>query len=55
MHGGFGWVGLATQPSTLSGTDDEYRPKCGVTLCGWGVKSGMVHSFPVVDKRVGDR
>jgi len=27
-----GWVGLATQPPTLSGTDKEYRPKCGDTL-----------------------
>ena len=27
-----------------------------VTLCGWGVKAGMVHSFiPLVDKRARGR
>jgi len=28
-----------TQPSTLSGAENEYWPKCR-----WGVKAGMVHS-----------
>ena len=31
-----------TQPRTLSGTGNEYRPKC-CELCGCGVKAGMVH------------
>jgi len=41
-----------TQPPTLSGTGNEYQPKCGMTLCGWGVKAGMAHSARHVDKRV---
>ena len=31
-----------TQPSTLSGTEMS-TGKNAVTLCGWGVKTGMVH------------
>jgi len=31
-----------TQPSTVSGTQNEYRPKCAVTLCGWKAKAGMI-------------
>jgi len=29
-----------TQPSTLSGMEIEYRPKCGDAVRLWGVKAG---------------
>jgi len=42
-----------TQPPTLSGTGNEYRPKCRsvMMLYGWGVKSERF--IPFVDKGVG--
>jgi len=41
-----------TQPPTLCGTRNEYRPKCGDAL--WlGVKAGWL--IPLMDKRVGGR
>jgi len=43
----------STQPPTLSGTGNEYRPKCGDALRP-GVKAGMF-LIPVVDKRVGGK
>jgi len=33
-----------TQPPTLSGTGNEYRPKCGNALRPW-IKGRMVHSI----------
>jgi len=39
-----------TQPSTLSGTENEYRPKCGDAL--W---LGQAWLIPFVDARVGGR
>jgi len=36
-----------TQPPTLSGTGNEYRPKCGDALRGWGVKA-MDGSFIMI-------
>jgi len=41
-HAGFQANSAFYRP-TVSGTENEYRPKCGVTHCGWGVKAGMVH------------
>jgi len=41
-----------TQPPTVRGTPNEYRPKCGDALC-LGVKTEWL--FPFVDKRVGGR
>jgi len=42
-----------TQPSTLSGTENEYTDQSTVTLYGWGVKASVF--IPLVDARVGGR
>jgi len=41
------------KPPTLSGTGNEYQPKCGGAL--WLGSKGRYGSFSLVDKRLGGR